>query len=1339
MNVDNSKGTKSIQLYRIKPSFLHLNVIPFIIIYIYLFYLYSTTPIEPILNNNDTTLIKPNSTIISGGDIISETTNSTSSEIKEDGSEENQVEFNLHIFLLCSTMALHFISYLFNHWSIDYKCFVTMKKVDNIKYATHAKVTPGKHMGIKQLCPISRHLHRPPSSISSSSTSNSNNTGTISAKHLSEKEFKDLQYSIEFQKRKLVYNPDKKQFEKIKFHIPLDSEELLNQVRSYETEEQIELATMKYGLNRFDIPIPTFLALYKEQAMAPFFVFQVFCVLLWCLEEYVFYCLFSLFMLLVFEATVVKSRLSNLNSLRNMSSKPTFPIYVYRLNQWKQINTTGILPGDIVSIGRGANEATSTLPCDMILLSGGCVVNEAMLTGESTPHHKESIKDRKSTKPLDLKNEKIHILYGGTTIVQHTPSEKLLRISKPPDKGCIAYAYKTGFNTNQGRLMRTIWFSSERVTANNKESFLFILFLLTFAIAASAYLFNKGIRENNRSKYKLLLNCIMVITSVVPPELPMELSLAVNNSLISLIKLGIYCTEPFRIPFAGKVDVCCFDKTGTLTTDDLVLQGIANCPKKYLIKDSENIDYEDTTKKEEKEESTSSSSSSSSLSSSSSSFVSNSTETTFVQPSELGDIIQFILAGCHSLVLIDNKLVGDPMEMAGLKSIPFTCKADKITHQKKPITIDVVHRYHFSSELKRMTTICNVVYTSNFQTNAYAFSKGAPEIMKPFYNEKSLPENYDQCFKSYSRQGSRVLSLGYKRLESGLNASQYKSMERNSIESNLEFAGFIIFDCPLKPDSKESIEMLMNSSHRIVMITGDNSLTACHVGKQLSFVQENKQTLILQQKNQKEQEQEDDKKENISSRNNNNNNNNLEGEWISVDESIIIPLEKDNENHLIQLDKKYNLCIGGNSLNLVIGNKVLEKDLYLVKVFARVSPEQKQMILTNFKVNGHYTLMAGDGTNDVGALKQAHVGIAILNKGEFKPPPEINLREIFNQAKQRQMQEQLRRSGDPRAAAELAQKQAADLAKRMQDENEVQMVKLGDASIAAPFTSKSSAVKPITHIIRQGRCTLVTTFQMYKILALNSLITAYGLSVLYLDGVKLGDTQATISGMLIAVCFLFISTSKPLMKLANKRPNPNLFSPYMMCSILLQFALHLSCIIFIVHQSQLRIGTNRPDPDSPFAPNLLNSAVFLMSNAMQVATFAVNYKGHPFMQSLSENKPLLYALSFVWGLGLLLATEIMPPLNSMLELVEFPDSTFRLYMVGAIILDLVGAWFIEKNKASQFIFVENFSNNLTSLNFLFGSEARNYTFLGAHYLFCEHLCGIPHTVERPIKIKISNQ
>lgn len=64
---------------------------------------------------------------------------------------------------------------------------------------------------------------------------------------------------------------------------------------------------------------------------------------------------------------------------------------------------------------------------------------------------------------------------------------------------------------------------------------------------------------------------------------------------------------------------------------------------------------------------------------------------------------------------------------------------------------------------------------------------------------------------------------------------------------------------------------------------------------------------------------------------------------------------------------------------------------------------------------------------------------------------------------------------------------------------QVPMVKPGDASMASPFTAKATGVMPCTDIVRQGRATLVTTVQMFKILGLLCLQTAYSLSVQYLQ------------------------------------------------------------------------------------------------------------------------------------------------------------------------------------------------------------------------------------------------
>lgn len=1076
-----------------------------------------------------------------------------------------------------------------------------------------------------------------------------------------------LQVFFQFQKKRFLWHPKEHVFSTPKFVI---DEAPKLEVFQQNKGNSGDLTHMKrlYGENSFDIPIPTFLELFKEHAVAPFFVFQIFCVGLWLLDEFWYYSLFSLFMIISMEAASVFQRLTTLKEFRTMGIKP-YPINVFRSGKWVTLQTNELLPMDVVSITRTAED--SAIPCDLLLVDGSCIVNEAMLSGESTPLLKESIKLRPHDDLLQADGvDKNAILHGGTKALQVTAPESNSIVPVSPDQGALAVVTKTGFETSQGSLVRVMIYSAERVSVGNKEALYFILFLLIFAIVASWYVWVEGTRMG-RIQSKLILDCILIITSVVPPELPMELTMAVNTSLAALSKFYVYCTEPFRIPLAGRVDVCCFDKTGTLTGEDLVFEGLAG-----LSQDSKDIRH-------------------------------------LFSASEAPLDTSLVIGAAHALVkLNDGEVVGDPMEKATLNAAGWIVGAKDCASEEKLGKIQILRRFQFSSALKRSSSI------ANHKNQTYVAVKGAPETIRERLS--TVPKNYDDIYKSFTRSGSRVLALASKKLPN-LTNSQIDNLDREEMETGLEFNGFLVFHCPLKDDAIETIKMLNESSHRCVMITGDNPLTAVHVAKEVGIVE--KETLILD-------EPIDGSSHAMVMRN--------------VTETIVTPFDPESDRfEYSKVFAKYDIAVTGHALNLLENHPQLKELIRHTWVYARVSPAQKEFILTTLKDMGYQTLMCGDGTNDVGALKQAHVGIALLNGTEEGLKKLNEQRRLDNMKAMYEKQcGFMDRWGQPRQpvpegiahlyppgptnphylkamekkgvtitpemrklAAEAASKpvvaQKADPSKQSSGDlgnmmlsalgdaegEDAPALKLGDASCAAPFTSKLANVSAVTNIIRQGRCALINTIQMYKILALNCLISAYSLSVIYLAGVKFGDGQATVSGLLISVCFLSISRGKPLEKLSKQRPQPGIFNVYIMGSILGQFAVHIVTLVYITLEIY-KIEPREPkvDLEKEFVPSLLNTGIFMIQLAQQVSTFAVNYQGEPFRENIRNNKGMYYGLLGVGGLALAGATEFFPELNAAMKFVPM-DDVFKIKLTATLLLDFFGSW------ASELFFKYFFMNS----------------------------------------------
>ena len=98
--------------------------------------------------------------------------------------------------------------------------------------------------------------------------------------------------------------------------------------------------------------------------------------------------------------------------------------------------------------------------------------------------------------------------------------------------------------------------------------------------------------------------------------------------------------------------------------------------------------------------------------------------------------------------------------------------------------------------------------------------------------------------------------------------------------------------------------------------------------------------------------------------------------------------------------------------------------------------------------------------------------------------------------------------------------------------------------------------------------------------------------------------------------------------------------------------------------------------EKDFEPSLLNSAVYLLQLIQQISTFAINYQGRPFRESISENKGMFWGIVVVAAVAFSGSTEFIPELNEKLRLVPF-STGFKTTLTLVMVLDYALCWVIE--------------------------------------------------------------
>eukprot|EP00002_Diphylleia_rotans_P032381 TRINITY_DN6796_c0_g1_i7.p1 TRINITY_DN6796_c0_g1~~TRINITY_DN6796_c0_g1_i7.p1 ORF type:complete len:1160 (+),score=178.83 TRINITY_DN6796_c0_g1_i7:67-3546(+) len=972
--------------------------------------------------------------------------------------------------------------------------------------------------------------------------------------------------------KRYMYDPSSLAFRKVEFNINIECEKIHTQHgKGVLDPNDYHERLAYYGANLVSVPLKSDVGLLLDEVLHPFFVFQLFSITLWLLEQYFIYAV-TIFVVsfgsAVHSLGQTKANILDLKRLAEYECTVT----VRRYHRKSRVLSSSLVPGDVVEV-----EQDMRLPCDGILVEGGCIMNESSLTGESVPVFKSSLPSGNAegaAANYDEEKDKKHTLFAGTHVLQPKPSV---------DGNVYLLVSRTGYSTANGKLVSSILFPKPTTFKFYQDSFKFIGVL--FIIASFGFMYSFiHLLSMNMSFWLVLIRAGDLVTIIVPPALPVAMTVGTTFALKRLNAQKIFCIRPSCINVSGKINVMCFDKTGTLTEDGLDVFGVLPTVDSRFLPFGQDI-------------------------------------------SGSPQAMLEILAACHSIAVVNRRLIGDPLElrmveatgwtlhepppsvkhgflvpaiMCAKNTTPLDCDTflDPISAQAGPslstpmledtslsdITstvgdVDnqcaVLHRYEFTSGLQRMS----VLVKPRNEKGVVALIKGAPEKIRDLCLPGSVPQDFQERLEEYTRHGYRVIACARKSLPH-VRLEMIPRLLRSEVEKDGVFCGLLVLENKLKPSTSGVITTLARANIRSIMVTGDNVLTAISVGRTSKILPQDLPIYLgeISLANTGSQFVEDRNEEvsDISTiRRHQPTESVYEVKWTNIDYPFVIlnPNTLTPEirpgvemaSHAIPTDyltKPFEFAITGHVFDALYAKHLAdskarkEREEAAWRKLYDPSPASRDLEMESIETpQSPFTpAVALHSNSTFKSMQYPRMSLEwLLDRcrvfARMTPDNKAELVESYNE-----MGYYTGFCGD--GANDCGALKAAQAGISLSE---------AEASIAAPLTSQVATIDCVVTVIREGRAALSTSFQSFKFMAMYSLIQFMTVLQMYTLGITLADMQFLfIDLFLVLPLAVSMGRTGPYHRLSTKQPPGTLISRPVLLSLighaliqgLLQFSAH---------------------------------------------------------------------------------------------------------------------------------------------------------------------------------------